>query len=129
MYIMSDKSLSLLIFLLAATILPGFPTSPLFLDCTVNCHIPHQVPFPHHCFLVNLHAFSAAFSQLDLQYSLDLYCQALLEVFSVIKASSYLDCFTLLLARHVVDVSCYIGRSMPSGICMEIHSKIMQKRK
>ena len=26
------------------------------------------------------------------------------------------DCFTLLLARHLVDVSCYIGPSMPSGI-------------
>ena len=35
-----------------------------------------------------------------------------------------LDCFTLLLARHLADVSCYIGPSMPSGICMEIHTEI-----
>ena len=40
-----------------------------------------------------------------------------------------LDCFTLLLARHLADVSCYIGPSMPSGICMEIHTEIMQKQK
>ena len=40
-----------------------------------------------------------------------------------------LDCFTLLLARHLADVSCYIGPSMPSGICMEIHTEIVQKRK
>ena len=39
------------------------------------------------------------------------------------------DCFTLLLARHLADVSCYIGPSMPSGICMEIHTKIVRKRK
>ena len=38
-----------------------------------------------------------------------------------------LNCFTLLLARHLVDVSCFIGPSMPSGICMEIHTKIVQK--
>ena len=36
---------------------------------------------------------------------------------------------TLLLARHLTDVSCLIGPSMPSGICMEIHAKIVQKRK
>ena len=40
-----------------------------------------------------------------------------------------LHCFTLLLARHLADVSFYIGPSMPSGICMEIHTKIEQKRK
>ena len=40
-----------------------------------------------------------------------------------------LDCFTLLLAQHLADVSCYIGPSMPSGICMEIHTEIVQKRK
>ena len=40
-----------------------------------------------------------------------------------------LDCFTLLLARHLADVSCYMGPSMPSGICMEIHKKIVRKRK
>ena len=40
-----------------------------------------------------------------------------------------LDCFTLLLARHLADVSCYIAPSMPSGICMEIHIKIVQKGK
>ena len=39
------------------------------------------------------------------------------------------DCFTLLLARHLADVSCFIGPSMPSGIYMEIHTKIVQKRK
>ena len=39
------------------------------------------------------------------------------------------DCFTLLLARHLADVSCFIGPSMPSEICMEIHTKIVQKRK
>ena len=38
-----------------------------------------------------------------------------------------LDCFTLLLARHLADVSCYIGPSMPSEICMEIHTEIVQK--
>ena len=42
---------------------------------------------------------------------------------------SMVDCFTLLLARHLADVSCYIGPSMPSGICMEIHTEIVQKRK
>ena len=35
---------------------------------------------------------------------------------------SRVDCFTLLLARHLADVSCYTGPSMPSGICMETHS-------
>ena len=40
-----------------------------------------------------------------------------------------IDCFTLLFARHLADVSCYIGPSMPSGISMEIHTKIVQKRK
>ena len=40
-----------------------------------------------------------------------------------------IDCFTLLLARHLADVSCYMGPSMPSGICMEIHTEIVQKRK
>ena len=40
-----------------------------------------------------------------------------------------IDCFTLLLARHLADVSCFIGPSMPSGICMEIHTKIVQKQK
>ena len=40
-----------------------------------------------------------------------------------------IDCFTLLLARHLADVSCYIGPSMTSGICMEIHTEIVQKRK
>ena len=40
-----------------------------------------------------------------------------------------IDCFTLLLARHLPDASCYIGPSMPSGICMEIHTEIVQKRK
>ena len=44
--------------------------------------------------------------------------------------SGYLvDCFMLLIARHLADVSCYIGPSMPSGICMEIHIEIVQKRK
>ena len=38
-----------------------------------------------------------------------------------------LDCCTLLLAQHLVDVSCFIGPSMPSGICMEIHSKTVRK--
>ena len=41
----------------------------------------------------------------------------------------WLDCFALLFARHLADVSCYIGPSMPSGICMEIHTEIVQKRK
>ena len=45
------------------------------------------------------------------------------------RAGPALDCFTLLLARHLADVSCFIGPSMPSGICMEIHTKIVQKRK
>ena len=40
-----------------------------------------------------------------------------------------IDCFMPLLARHLADVSCYIGPSMPSGICMEIHTEIVQKRK
>ena len=40
-----------------------------------------------------------------------------------------LDCFTFLLARHLADVSCFIGPSMPSGICMEIHTEIVQKGK
>ena len=40
-----------------------------------------------------------------------------------------LDCFTLPLARHLADVSCYIGPPMPSVICMEIQTEIVQKRK
>ena len=51
-----------------------------------------------------------------------IYCQPL-------EAGRDIDCFTLLLARHLADVSCYIGPSMPSGICMEIHTEIVQKRK
>ena len=43
--------------------------------------------------------------------------------------ATILDCFTLLLARHIADVSCYIGPCMPSGICMEIHTEIVEKRK
>ena len=44
--------------------------------------------------------------------------------------AAVVDCFTLLLAQHLADVSyCYIGPSMPSGICMEIHTEIVQKRK
>ena len=45
------------------------------------------------------------------------------------RTQSHIDCFTLLLAWHLADVSCYIGPSMPSGICMEIHTEIVQKRK
>ena len=45
------------------------------------------------------------------------------------NAQGHIDCFTLLLARHPADVSCYIGPSMPSGICMKIHTKIVQKMK
>ena len=51
------------------------------------------------------------------------------EIETVSVCSRSLDCFTLLLARHLADVSCYIGPSMPSGICMEIHTEIVQKRK
>ena len=40
-----------------------------------------------------------------------------------------IDCFKLLLARHLADVSCFIGPPMPSGICMEIHTEIVQERK
>ena len=39
------------------------------------------------------------------------------------------DCFTLLLARHLVDVSNFVGPSTSSGICVEIYTKIMLKRK
>ena len=45
------------------------------------------------------------------------------------SSTNSLGCFTLLLARHLADVSCYIGPSMPCGICMEIHTGIVQKRK
>ena len=45
------------------------------------------------------------------------------------EKENILDCFTPLLARHLADVSCFIGPSMPSWICMEIDTKIMQKRK
>ena len=32
----------------------------------------------------------------------------------------------VLLARHLADVSCFIGPSVPSGICcMEIHTEIV----
>ena len=41
----------------------------------------------------------------------------------------FIDCFTLLLESHLADVSCLIGLSMASGICMEIHTYITQKRK
>ena len=37
---MFGKALGILIFLLAATILPGFPASLLLLDCTLDNHIP-----------------------------------------------------------------------------------------
>ena len=47
----------------------------------------------------------------------------------LVYAKSYLDCFTLLLARHLADASCFIGPSMPSGICMEIHTEIVLKKK
>ena len=47
----------------------------------------------------------------------------------ITREQTALDCFTFLLARHLADVSCFIGPSMPSGICMEIHIEIMQKRK
>ena len=40
----------------------------------------------------------------------------------------HIDCFSLLLARHLADVSCFIGPYMPSGTCMEIHKEIVQKR-
>ena len=46
---------------------------------------------------------------------------------SIMKYGMELDCFTLLLARHLVDVSCFIGLYMRAGICMEIHAKIVQK--
>ena len=36
------------------------------------------------------------------------------------------DCFTLLLTQHLADASCFIGPSTPSGICMQIHTKIVQ---
>ena len=45
------------------------------------------------------------------------------------RCPAAIDCFTLLLTQHLAAVSCYIGPSMPSGICMEIHTKIAQKRK
>ena len=54
-------------------------------------------------------------------------CFCLLHIYT--KTRQFLDCFTLLLARHLADVSCFIGPSMPSGICMEIHTKIVQKKK
>ena len=46
-------------------------------------------------------------------------------VYTLIHTHKMLDCFTLLLARHLADVSCFIGPSMPSGICMEIHTEIV----
>ena len=39
-----------------------------------------------------------------------------------------LYCFTLLFTWHVVDVSCFVGPSMISGICMEsIHIRFFIK--
>ena len=40
-----------------------------------------------------------------------------------------IDCLMLLFAWHLANVSCWIGLYMPSGICMKIPTKIMQKRK
>ena len=45
------------------------------------------------------------------------------------RSQGVFDCFTLLLTQHLADVSCFIGPFMPSGICMEIHTEIVQKRK
>ena len=49
--------------------------------------------------------------------------------FEKLVLNDALGCFTLLLAGHLADVSCYIGPHVPSGICMEIHTKIVHKRK
>ena len=49
--------------------------------------------------------------------------------FEKLVLNDVLGCFTLLLAGHLADVSCYIGPHVPSGICMEIHTKIVHKRK
>ena len=38
-----------------------------------------------------------------------------------------INCFTLLIARRLTDVSCFMGPSMSSGICMEIHTKSCRK--
>ena len=47
---MFGEALGLLIFLLAGTFLSGFP-SPLFIDCTVNSHIPPPGLFSPRVFL------------------------------------------------------------------------------
>ena len=57
------------------------------------------------------------------------WCTCLFHINRTNHSWDMLDCSMLLLARHLADVSCYIGPSMPFGICMEIHTKIVQKRK
>ena len=74
---MFDEALDLLIFLLAPTIPPGFPASPLFvvfLDCTVDSHIPPPGLFSPLVFLGRpAHIFSCR-QQTGLQLFRDLFC-------------------------------------------------------
>ena len=70
---MFGKVLGLLIFVLAATILPVilcvFSASLLFLDCIVDSRIPSPGLFRHLCFLVDLDAFSVALSRIHFSFS------------------------------------------------------------
>ena len=71
---MFGEVLGLLIFLLTATFLPGFPASPLYIDCTVNSCIPPPRLFSPPLFLGRpAHIFSCL-QQTGLQLSSDLFC-------------------------------------------------------
>ena len=95
-----------LIFLLAATILSGFPAFLLLLDCTVDCHIPTLGLFspqvvlgrPAHIFSClqqnGLHCF--------LQISSVPLPLALLDVVCVMKACWHSDWASGSLRRHVL---------------------------
>ena len=70
------EALGLLIFLLAVTFLPGFPASPLFLDCTVDRCIPPPGVFSPLVFLGRPAHIISCLQQTGLQLFPDLFCPA-----------------------------------------------------
>ena len=71
---MFDETLDLLIFLLAATVLPGFTATPLFFYCIVDNRIPPPGLFSPHVFLNQpLHIFNCL-QQTGLKLSPDFFC-------------------------------------------------------
>ena len=71
---MFGEAFGLLIFLLDTTFLPGFPASLLFIDCTIDSHIPPPDFFSPPVFLGRpTHIFSCL-QQTGLQLFPDLFC-------------------------------------------------------